>query len=95
MVVVLEDVTVVPIATTTIVGVILRKNVTPKLASSLNKLMWPGRHSYFRYHAECHEFLKFREANQPVSYVAAQFSNPIAFVSRSSSLGPWILDSGA
>lgn len=43
---IVEDVTavtVVHIATTMIVGVMLRKNVTPKLASCLNKLIGPSQ----------------------------------------------------
>lgn len=46
---------------------------------------------------EYQEYLKLeahRQSTTPVSSVA-QTGNPVALVSRSSSLGPWIPDSGA
>ena len=47
--------------------------------------------------AKYNELLKLRAANKPASLVTsvAQSSNPVAFVSQSSYLGPWILDSNA
>ena len=46
--------------------------------------------------AKYNEFLKLRETHQNLlpTTVVAQFGNLVAFVSQSS-LGPWILDSGA
>jgi hypothetical protein len=44
---------------------------------------------------EYNEFLQFKAAHQPSSSAAvAQSGNPVAFLSTSS-LGPWVLDSGA
>ncbi|XP_045797599.1 uncharacterized protein LOC123891745 [Trifolium pratense] len=47
--------------------------------------------------AEYNEYLKLKAQMQTTAPVASvsQNGNPIAFVSQSSSLGPWILDSGA
>lgn len=47
--------------------------------------------------AEYNSFLQFKATQPPTSPAAAvaQSGNPVAFVSQSSSLGPWILDSGA
>ena len=45
----------------------------------------------------CNEFLQYKAAMQPTQLVVVitQSGNPIACISKSSSLGPWILDSGA
>ncbi|XP_073227016.1 uncharacterized protein [Cicer arietinum] len=46
---------------------------------------------------EYNEYIKLKAQMQTTTQVAsvAQIGNPIAFVTQSSSLGPWILDSGA
>lgn len=42
------------------------------------------------------EFLQFKAVHQPSSYTTVtQSRNHVAFVSTSSPLGPWVLDSGA
>ncbi|MCI66923.1 hypothetical protein A2U01_0088181, partial [Trifolium medium] len=46
--------------------------------------------------ADYNEFLRFKAVHQPSSStVVAQFGNSVAFVSTSSSIGHWVLDSGA